>query len=126
MLFNNTKLVVLGGLLISCLFVTGQTFKGCGAFINVDGDIITSAHVIGDKTRSIIVEDFVGKRYPATIKKIDRTIDLAVISVNQKTRNFAFLRMDDNNDFALTPVLEEAVNFIGYPHQSILIKIKLI
>lgn len=108
------------GLILFCFFLinstisTGQIFKGYGAFINDDGNILTSAYVLGDHPESIFIEDFEGKRYCATLVKVDKSIDLALISINQEIKYFTRLRMDKNNEKAVTPILDEIVNIVGY------------
>ena len=105
--------------LLSTLILYGvtyaQVYQGSGVVINNTGDIITNAHVIGEHPKAIIVENDSGKRFQATIKSIDIKNDIALISIGQETKYFAYLRMDNTYENALLPVLKEEVNIIGYP-----------
>ncbi|MFN8165783.1 MAG: serine protease [Bacteroidia bacterium] len=105
--------------LLSNLIIYGvshaQVYQGSGVIINNTGDIITNAHVIGGQPKAIIVENDSGKRFQATIKSIDIINDIALISIEQETKYFAYLRMDNTYENALLPVLKEEVNIIGYP-----------
>ena len=101
-------------LLFNSLASHSQTFKGCGAFINSEGDILTTAHIIDNKNKTLLIEDANGLRYTAKILKIDIYNDLALISINQKSNYFAHLRMDENGKDALMPIFDEIVNIIGY------------
>ena len=116
MLLNTftTWVIVLGVLLASSFTSTGQTFKGCGAFINSNGDILTSTQVIGEPSDSIIVQDYRGTFHHATIKKIDNVNGLTLISIKEKMIDCAYLRMHDEEVDVFPPVVGELSSVIGY------------
>lgn len=60
------------------------TSLGSGVIFSSDGYILTSQHVIGDTSLSVIVELYDGQKLEAKIVGIDRGTDLAVLKINQE------------------------------------------
>ena len=59
----------------------GATFTGTGFFISKNGFLATNYHVIADAS-SVIVKDYRGQSYAATIVHSDRANDLALLKVD--------------------------------------------
>jgi len=116
MLLNTFKtwVIVLGVLLASSVTSTGQTFKGCGVLINSDGNILTSTQVIREPSDSIVVELWMGNRYPATIKSVDKAAGLVLLSIANKQEACGYLRMKDKELQVIPPRTDELSSVIGY------------
>jgi len=67
---------------------------GTGVIISADGDILTNEHVVSDATDiNITLPD--GRQFKGTIIASDRTVDLALIRVNEKNLPYAQLGNSD-------------------------------
>ena len=88
--------------------------SGSGLFINEDGYIVTSHHVIDD-AQDIDVETHNGKKYKATLIGSDESADLAVLKIKpNKGEKFLAVPFDKNDSVAVGDTVIVIVGPLGY------------
>lgn len=85
--------------------------SGTGFFVSLNGDIITSAHVL-DQCKSIYVQGNFERPVPVELIGSDDVADLALLRADITPPNIAYLRMDS------TPTeIGDRVMLLGYPEE---------
>ncbi|MBU4534077.1 MAG: trypsin-like peptidase domain-containing protein [Firmicutes bacterium] len=93
------------------VFIETHRGQGSGFLASADGQVVTNAHVVrGSKWIWVTTND--GRRYSATIKKIDNAWDLAILSLDSKG-TFPYVKQLRHN-YTVSPG-EEVVVF-GNPY----------
>ncbi len=90
---------------------TREVGGGSGFFVSSDGLILTNKHVVDDPDASYTVFTTDGKRYPATVMRVDPQEDLAVIKVSQD--GFPVLPLGDSDGIRLAQTAIAIGNALG-------------
>lgn len=90
---------------------TREVGGGSGFFVSSDGLILTNKHVVDDPNASYTVFTTDGRKYPATVKRIDDQEDLAVIQVRQD--GFPTLPLGDSDAVRLAQTAIAIGNALG-------------
>lgn len=84
---------------------------GSGFFVSQDGLVLTNKHVIADAKASYTVFTTDGKKYPATVKRVDPNEDLAILQV--QSDGFPFLALGDSDTVRLGQTAIAIGNALG-------------
>ncbi len=92
---------------------------GSGFIISPDGYLLTSSHVVSDPEADYTIIISPEEKYPAKVLARDPINDIAILKINNHTKNFPSLKLGDSSRVELGEEVVAVGNALGEFHDTI-------